>query len=79
MPSRLIVVKIAYDDEAAVWYIDQSTLVGLRAEAPTADALIDRIPTMITDLLDVGGGGVFEVPVEIIASTRTSVTIHEAA
>jgi hypothetical protein len=84
-PSWLIVVKIAYDEEANVWYVLHSDVPGLRAEADTADELINRIPPMLADLIEENGfnehslEGVNEVPVEIIASHSTRVRLHEAA
>jgi hypothetical protein len=84
MESRLIVVRVAYDVEADVWFIQSSDLPGLAGEAQTADALIDRIPGMIADLIEENGFGdggqdVAEVPVEIIASKHARVHLHQSA
>jgi hypothetical protein len=74
MATRLVTVHIAYDSEARVWFIESSDLPGLSGEAPTSDALIQRIPEMIVDLVEANGfddgAEVDEVPIEIIASAR---------
>jgi hypothetical protein len=85
MSSRLIVVKIAFDTEARVWFVESCTLPGLSAESTTADQLMTRIPDMIADLLeengfpDDDGGDVREVAVEIIASQSSRVRLENAA
>lgn len=86
MSSRLIVVKIARDEEARVWFVESCTLPGLSAESPTADQLMARIPGMIADLLeengfpdDGDGHEVCEVPIEIIASQSSRVRLEHAA
>ena len=35
---RLIVVTAKYDDDASVWYVEESNVPGLRTEAPTIEA-----------------------------------------
>ena len=80
--SRLIVVKAIFDPEANVWYTESSDVHGLRIEAETVDALIERIPGAIQDLLNDGGGDDLEavdVPVEVIANATTRVRLHLAA
>jgi len=85
MPSRQIVVKIARDPEADVWFVESSSLPGLSAEADTADALMRRIPALIADLIDENGfdddddNSPADMPLEITASYATSVRVHEAA
>jgi Domain of unknown function (DUF1902) len=83
-PSRLILVRIAYDHDADVWYVEHSDVPGLRAEGPTADALMERIPGILSDLIEENGldGGtddMDEVAVEIIASASARVKLYEAA
>ena len=73
---RLIVVTAKYDDDASVWYVEESNVLGLRTEAPTIEALRAKLPGLIEDLvelnqLDFHG----EVPIEVIAHARTTVTI----
>ncbi|SFU66367.1 protein of unknown function [Methylobacterium sp. 174MFSha1.1] len=55
-------IRIAHDLEADVWYVQTSDVDGLSAEAPTANALIARIPVMAADLRDEDE----PVPVEVV-------------
>jgi hypothetical protein len=50
--SRVIVVQAAFDPEAGVWHTPFSDVHGLRIEAPTFDALVERIPGAVLDLLE---------------------------
>ena len=74
MTSQLIVVKAARDDEAGVWFVESSDLPGLNAEADTLDALVEKLPALVEDLLEEAGDrSGRDVPIELIAhaSTRT--------
>ncbi|TXN24343.1 DUF1902 domain-containing protein [Methylobacterium sp. WL9] len=42
-----------WDDEACVWFVNQSNIPGLAAEATTLQALRLKLPGMIRDLLDI--------------------------
>ncbi len=82
MESTLIIVRLAYDDSARVWYIQTSDLPGLAGEAPTVENLIERIPGMIADLIEengFAGADVAEIPVEIIASRHARVRLRDVA
>lgn len=77
--SRLIVVKAIFDPEANVWYTESSDIHGLRIEASTVEALVERIPGAIQDLLDGDDGDDLhsvDVPIEVIASASTRVRLH---
>lgn len=50
---RLIVVTAKYDDEANVWYVEESNVPGLRTEAPSIEALRAKLPALIEDLVEV--------------------------
>ncbi len=80
-PSRLVVVRIAFDEEAAVWYVEHSDVPGLHAEGPTADALMQRIPALVADLVEENGGtrDTGEIPLEIIASRASRVHLRSSA
>src|SRR5215203_7016213 len=74
--SGCIVLTAKYDDDANVWYVEESNVPGLRTEAPTIEALRAKLPGLIEDLvelnqLDFHG----EIPIEVIAHARTTVTI----
>jgi hypothetical protein len=50
---NLIVVRIAYDPDAKVWWVEDSDpLYGLNIEAPTIDELRDKLPAAVIDLLE---------------------------
>jgi Domain of unknown function (DUF1902) len=63
-PQRPIIVRAAWDPDARVWYIEQSSLAGLHIEAETIDKLREKLPGAIEDLLE--GAGKLEVPFELI-------------
>lgn len=65
----LIIVKAAYDPDARVWYVESSDLHGVNAEAATLEALADKLPGVVADLLEDRGEG--EVPIELIAHVHT--------
>jgi hypothetical protein len=64
----LVVVKVAYDPEARVWYVESSDLAGLNVEAPTVEKLQEELPLAVADLIEAAGeSGDFDIPIEIIA------------
>jgi hypothetical protein len=76
--SEIIVVKAHFDPDAGVWYTESSDIHGLRIEAASLDALVERIPGAVQDLLeDDGGETVREIPIEVIAHASTRVRIPE--
>ena len=80
MPATLIVVKAAWDPDAGVWWVEHSDLPGLNLEAETLEALRDKLPGAIEDLLEAAGhAGKDDVLVEIIAHARTHVKFGAAA
>jgi hypothetical protein len=79
-PETLIVVKAAWDPEAQVWWVEHSDLSGLNLEAGTLEALRDKLPGAIADLIEVAGHtGGRDVQVEIIAHAQARVRIGTAA
>jgi predicted RNase H-like HicB family nuclease len=88
MSGQLIVVKAARDEEAQVWYVESSDVPGLNAEAETLEALLDKLPALVEDLVDEGaldsesdGAGQLdrEFPIELIAHASTRLRIRAAA
>ncbi len=64
----LIVVKVAYDAEAGVWYVESSDLPGLNVEAATVEQLREQLPLAVADLVEASGEqGDFDISIEIIA------------
>jgi predicted RNase H-like HicB family nuclease len=80
--GRVIVVKAARDAEAGVWYVESSDVPGLRLEGDTLEALAEKLPGAILDLLEASGdlpdGDGHDVPVELIAHASTRVRIAAA-
>lgn len=69
---RTITVKATYDPDADVWFIEESNLPGLSAEAKTVEALAAKLPGMVVDLFEENGilDGVDDhgrPPIELIA------------
>src|SRR5688572_15011503 len=48
---RYAVVRVAWDDEAKVWYVEKSDIDGLATEADTLEELRRKVPIIIQDLL----------------------------
>ena len=67
MKPHQIVIRATWDDEASVW-VAESDDIGLVTEAPTMEALRQKVPQMIIDLLECEGeSGSFDIPVEYIS------------
>ncbi len=79
MTSHLVVVKVAFDPEASVWFIEHSSFPGLSGEASSFEELAKRVPNMLADLFEASGSeeAGSEIPVEIIASFGTIVRLNE--
>ncbi|MCO5063729.1 MAG: DUF1902 domain-containing protein [Rhizobiaceae bacterium] len=48
-------VKAAWDDEAKVWYVEDTDVPGLATEAPTMDALLEKLVRMVPEMLELNG------------------------
>ncbi len=70
-----ITVTIREDPESHVWYVAESSLPGLNAEAESFEALWGQVQLAIQDLLDVSDGdsGRSNVHVEVIARTQLQI------
>jgi predicted RNase H-like HicB family nuclease len=83
MTHQLIVVKAARDEEAGVWFVESSDLPGLNAEADTLEALLDKLPAVVEDLLEEAGidgnRDGHDVPIELIAHASTRTRVRDAA
>lgn len=44
-------VTIEWDAEASVWYVDDSDVPGLVAEAPTVEAMRDKLSVLVPELV----------------------------
>jgi predicted RNase H-like HicB family nuclease len=54
--AEVIEAQAQWDPEAGVWWAESADLPGLVSEAPTLDALIERVSVAIPDLLAVAEG-----------------------
>ena len=72
---RVAIVKAAYDDEAAVWYVEHSDVEGLHVEGDSFEVFCKNVAIGVGDL--VSSEGAADVHVEIIA--HASVRARAAA
>jgi hypothetical protein len=73
MRRGLILVKAAYDADAAVWFVASSDLEGVNAEAPSLEGLLEKLPGVVLDLLEEEGFDEVDLPIELIAHASTRV------
>lgn len=74
--SRHVVVRCAWDDEADVWFVQESDVPGLVTEADTLEALRRKLPGMIQDLLEVETA--MDIEVDLIAYAHDRVRVQAA-
>jgi hypothetical protein len=73
-----VIVRAAYDGDAGVWYVESSSLPGLRAEADSLEALRARLPGLVEDLIELNRVDLHgNVAIEVIA--RAHAVAHAAA
>ena len=71
-------VKISFDDEAQVWWVEESTLAGLRLDDASLNALMTRIPLAIGDLMDAsadldGGTETPTAPLDLVMNIQRTI------
>jgi predicted RNase H-like HicB family nuclease len=71
MMERTVTVKAAWDNEAGVWYVEESDLPGLHIEADTPIELYGKLPGAIEDLLE--GSGEQEISFKFITPGRVKI------
>lgn len=52
MEERFLTVKAEWDAEAQVWYVAESDLPGLVAEAETPEALLAKVRVLVPELVE---------------------------
>ncbi len=52
MQERSFYAKAEWDEEANVWYVFESNLPGLVAEAETPDALLAKVLELVPELIE---------------------------
>ena len=73
MRRGLILIKAAYDADAAVGFVESSDLEGVNAEAPSLEALLQKLPAVVLDLLEEEGFDDVDLPIELVAHASTRV------
>lgn len=79
---KLIVVRATWDDEGKQWIAESPDLPGLITAADTIEELRDKLPLVISDLLEAmaetqdAPEDLVEVPIELIASASTRAMVR---
>jgi predicted RNase H-like HicB family nuclease len=67
MQTKPYFIRAEWDDEARVWVATSDDVPGLATEAETMEGLIEKLKTMVPDLLEANGQIIdYEVPFEIM-------------
>lgn len=82
MATRTVKVTAGFDPDAKVWFVEDSNLHGLNAEGATLEALIEKLPGAVVDLLEMEGASGEEfspgdVPIEVVAHAETHARLGE--
>ena len=48
----MVRLTVDYDDEAKVWFVKTSDLLGVHAEGETLDELCSKLPNVVSDLIE---------------------------
>jgi predicted RNase H-like HicB family nuclease len=72
---RYAVVRVAWDDEARVWYVEESDIPGLTTEANTLEELRRKVPVIIQDLMEDESDRPDEIEIDFIAYAHDRVRI----
>jgi hypothetical protein len=75
---RHVVVRAAWDEEAQVWYVEESDIPGLATEADSLEALRERLRVIIPDLLSDRADAPQELEVDLIAYAHDRMTLSAA-
>ena len=81
MAVNSIFVRAEWDPEARVWYVAETSLAGLNAEADTVEDLVQKLPGMVQDLLEEDGlwSGPAAEPLSIELTAHTTTIVPRAA
>jgi predicted RNase H-like HicB family nuclease len=67
MSEKPLFVRAEWDEEASVWVATSDDVPGLATEGDTLEGLVEKLKTMIPELLDANGfEQEHEVPFEIL-------------
>jgi hypothetical protein len=70
---RYAIVRSAWDEEAKVWYVEESDIPGLATESPTLEGLKQRVRDILPDLLEETANVPDELDIEFIAYSHEKV------
>ncbi len=81
MLKKSIIVRADWDDEAGVWVATSGDIDGLAIEAETLEALSDKLPGALSDLVELNGfsGPDGDIPVHLHADKTLRVPTDCAA
>lgn len=81
MLKNSIIVRADWDDEAGVWVATSGDIDGLAIEAETLEALSDKLPGALADLVELNGfnGPDGDIPVYLHADKTLRVPADCAA
>lgn len=61
------VVRVAWDEEVKVWYVEDTDIPGLATEADTLEQLRAKVPVIVRDLMEDRPDAPAEIAIDIIA------------
>ncbi len=79
MSAVTIIVRAAWDADAHVWVAQSPDLPGLILEAPSQDALLEKLQHAIPDLIaetEIETQGLLEIPVVLMSEALTRVRVN---
>lgn len=72
--KRHAIIRAAWDDEARVWYVEETDIPGLVTESETLEGLRQRIRDIIPDLLEDRDDVPESIELDIIAHTHERIS-----
>lgn len=76
---KVLTVHAHWDPEGAVWWCDSPDIPGLVTEAPSFDALVDRVSQVAPEIIELNGVAPAGAELVIAVTAERSVTIKAAA
>jgi predicted RNase H-like HicB family nuclease len=73
--NREFRILVAYDDEAQVWFVNDSDVPGLNAEADTQEELRIKLLAMIPELLELNYPAPHEVSLDLLIQSEQRLEI----
>lgn len=68
--KQVYFIYAKWDDDAKVWFAEQSDIPGLVTEAPTAERFLEHVCELVPDLIESNSADGSDVPVELLWSGR---------